>query len=167
VSDNPYVPQNSDTSHHDDLRAVQTTAFGRRRMVTALLHGHSRSETDRPRRWPFAVTGLLATGLVAAGFGVADAYQDQRDADRKEVSVLPIVVDAPEPTATPTPTAPSSQPTQPETQQPTTKQPTQTEKPDTTKQTQPKSTTKSKQQKDKSSKDSKQRSEQKKDPKKR
>lgn len=113
MSDNPYVPQNSDTSSQDDLSTVQTTGFGRRRMVTALLHGHSRSGADHPRRWPFAVTGILATGLVAAGIGIADAYQDQKAADSGGLAVPAVIVQAAEPTETPT-----SQPTSPATQKP-------------------------------------------------
>lgn len=115
MSDNQYVPQNSDSSHQDDLHTVQTTGFGRRRMVTALLHGQSRSGSDHPRRWPFAVTGILATGLVAAGIGIADAYQDQKANDRGSV-VPPVIVQVPEPSEATT--EPTSEPSAPATKQP-------------------------------------------------
>jgi outer membrane biosynthesis protein TonB len=106
-------------------------------MVSALLHGHSRSEPERARRWPFAVSGVLATGLVASGIGIANAYQDQRDADDGELPVPTVIVDSPDPSTSPSTAPPSSQPTStPQSPSATTKQPPVQRKPTQQKPTQ-------------------------------
>jgi hypothetical protein len=131
VSDNPLLPKKSDTSYQADQEAARTTAVGRRRMATALLHGRSRSWVDGRRHWPALLAGVVATGLIAAGVGIAEAYQDQKSVDSGEGDVAPAdPVETTEPTATPTtptPSSPATPPTQPSA--PVTKKPATPDKP--------------------------------------
>jgi hypothetical protein len=102
-------------------------------MTTALLHGRSRSWVDGRRHWPFLLAGVLATGLIAAGLGIAEAYQEQKAVDAHQDDIAPPTpIETSEPAATPTDTptspppssSPSASPTPPKASTPATKRPT-------------------------------------------
>jgi hypothetical protein len=111
VSDIPNVSDQSGLSWQSDLDTVKTAAIGRHRLETALVHGRAQSWVDRQRLWPYAVAGLLTTGLVASGIGIAGAYEDQKNVDAQHDLAPPAPVETTEPTSAPTPASPSSPPT--------------------------------------------------------
>jgi hypothetical protein len=68
----------------EDRTTVLAHRLARRRLLSALLHGRSRSWLDRARVWPAAVVGVLVVVLISAGIGIVAAFVKQRAVDQQQ-----------------------------------------------------------------------------------
>lgn len=72
------------TRADEDRATVLAHRLARRRLLSAVLHGHGRSWLDRTRAWPAIVVGVVVVAVVSAAIGITAAFVAQRRIDQEQ-----------------------------------------------------------------------------------
>lgn len=71
----PWMPPNAATTPNAEKYLLEADALRRRQLVSALLHGSSRTWREHRRIWPSVVAGVVVVAVVVAVFGVLKAVR--------------------------------------------------------------------------------------------
>lgn len=70
------MPPNASPTPNAEKYLLEADALRRRQLVSALLHGSTRTWREQRRIWPAVVGGIVVVAVVVAVFGVLKALAD-------------------------------------------------------------------------------------------
>lgn len=72
----PWMPPSAGPTPNAEKYLLEADALRRRQLVSALLHGSTRTWRESRRIWPAVVGGVVVVAVVVAVFGVLKALAD-------------------------------------------------------------------------------------------